>query len=50
MRTIIAETDDLARLANDTLLITQMETGQFHYAWREVDVGAVPAGRGGAPA
>ena len=39
MRTIIGETDDLARLANDTLLITQMETGQFDYAWREFDFG-----------
>jgi signal transduction histidine kinase len=38
MRTVIDETDDLARLANDTLLITQMETGQFDYAWREVDL------------
>ena len=37
MRTIIDETDDLARLANDTLLITQMETGHFDYAWREID-------------
>jgi signal transduction histidine kinase len=40
MRTIIGETDDLARLANDTLLITQMETGQFDYAWKELDLGA----------
>jgi signal transduction histidine kinase len=39
MRTIVEETDDLARLANDTLLITQMETGQFDYAWREMDLG-----------
>jgi len=38
MSTIMAETDDLARLANDTLLITQMETGQFDYAWREMDL------------
>ena len=40
MRTIIGETDDLARLANDTLLITQMETGQFDYAWKELDLGS----------
>jgi len=39
MRTIVGETDDLARLANDTLLITQIETGQFDYAWRELDLG-----------
>ena len=38
MRTIIAETDDLAALANDTLLISQMETGQLHYDWKPVDV------------
>jgi signal transduction histidine kinase len=38
MRTIIAETDDLANLANDTLLISHMETGQLHYDWKPVDV------------
>lgn len=38
MRTIVGETDDLARLANDTLLITQIETGQFDYAWRDLDL------------
>jgi hypothetical protein len=38
MRTIIAETDDLASLANDTLLISHMETGQLHYDWKPVDV------------
>jgi signal transduction histidine kinase len=49
MRTIIAETDDLAALANDTLLISHMETGQLHYDWKPVDVrrelrDAVPPG------
>src|SRR6185436_9974309 len=49
MRTIIAETDDLARLANDTLLISHMETGQLHYDLKPVDVrralkDAVPPG------
>jgi signal transduction histidine kinase len=38
MRTIIAETDDLASLANDTLLISHMETGQLHYDLKPVDV------------
>ena len=38
MRTIMAETDDLARLANDTLLISHMETGQLHYDWKPLDV------------
>lgn len=38
MRTVIAETDDLAALANDTLLISHMETGQLHYDWMPVDV------------
>ena len=38
MRTIIAETDDLAALANDTLLISQMETGRLHYDFKPVDV------------
>ena len=48
MRTVISETDHLALLANDTLLITQIETGQLSFNFREVDVGPVPA-RGGAP-
>lgn len=39
MRTIIAQTDDLARLAEDTFLITQMETGQFSYRRRELELG-----------
>jgi signal transduction histidine kinase len=38
MRTIISETDDLASLANDTLLISHMETGQLHYDWQPVDL------------
>jgi signal transduction histidine kinase len=49
MRTVISETDALASLANDTLLITRMETGEFEYAWNEIDLGpfileAVPLG------
>jgi len=49
MRTVISETDNLADLANDTLLITQIETGQFAFKWAEVDLGpfileAVPLG------
>ena len=49
MRTVMSETDHLAVLANDTLLITQIETGQMSYNFREVDVGpflldAVPLG------
>ena len=49
MRTVIRETDHLATLANDTLLITQIETGQFSYNWSEIDLGpfildAVPLG------
>jgi signal transduction histidine kinase len=39
MRTVISETEDLARLADDTLLITRIETGEFSYRWSEVDVG-----------
>ncbi len=39
MRTVIAETDGLAALANDTLLITQIETGQFQFRWSEIDLG-----------
>ena len=49
MRTVISETEHLALLANDTLLITQIETGQFSYNFREIDIGpflldAVPLG------
>jgi signal transduction histidine kinase len=49
MRTVISETEHLALLANDTLLITQIETGQFSYSFRELEVGpflldAVPLG------
>ncbi len=49
MRTVINETDHLAVLANDTLLITQIETGQLSYNFSEIDVGpflldAVPLG------
>jgi signal transduction histidine kinase len=39
MRTVIAETDGLAALANDTLLITQIETGQFQFRWSEIELG-----------
>jgi len=38
MRTIITETDDLASLANDTLLISHMETGLLQYDWTPVDL------------
>ena len=49
MRTVISETEHLALLANDTLLITQIETGQFSFKFTEVDLGpfildAVPLG------
>jgi signal transduction histidine kinase len=49
MRTVISETDHLALLANDTLLITRIETGEFSFDFREVDLGpllleAVPLG------
>lgn len=49
MRTVISETEGLARLADDTLLITRMETGEFEYRWSELDLGpfvldAVPLG------
>jgi signal transduction histidine kinase len=40
VQTIIDETDDLARLATDTFLITQMEAGHFTYQWTEIDLGA----------
>ncbi|HET7290905.1 MAG TPA: ATP-binding protein, partial [Vicinamibacteria bacterium] len=39
MRTVISETDALASLANDTLLITQIETGQLRFRWSEIDLG-----------
>jgi signal transduction histidine kinase len=39
MRTVISETEHLALLANDTLLITQIETGQFSFRWEEIDLG-----------
>jgi signal transduction histidine kinase len=39
MRTVISETEHLALLANDTLLITQIETGQLSFNFREIDVG-----------
>jgi len=49
MRTVISETEHLALLANDTLLITQIETGQMSFNFQEIDVGpflldAVPLG------
>jgi signal transduction histidine kinase len=49
MQTIMDQTDDLARLANDTLLISRMETGEIQFEWREVELGplvleAVPLG------
>jgi len=49
MRTVISETEHLALLANDTLLITQIETGQFSFNFAELDLGpfildAVPLG------
>jgi signal transduction histidine kinase len=39
MRTVINETDQLANLANDTLLITRVETGEFEFRWAEIDLG-----------
>lgn len=39
MRTVINETDQLANLANDTLLITRMETGEFEFRWSELEMG-----------
>jgi signal transduction histidine kinase len=39
MRTIIGQTEDLTRLAEDTFLITQMETGQFTYRFRSIELG-----------
>jgi signal transduction histidine kinase len=49
MRTVISETDALADLANDTLLITRMETRELAFEWGEVDLGplilnAIPLG------
>ena len=49
MKTVISETDHLALLANDTLLITQIETGQLSFNFREVEMGpfildAIPLG------
>ena len=49
MRTVINESEHLALLANDTLLITQIETGQFSFNFSEIDIGpfildAVPLG------
>ena len=38
MQTIMDQTDDLARLANDTLLISRMETGEIQYEWRDVEL------------
>jgi len=39
MKTVISETDALAALANDTLQITQMETGLLKFRWSEIDLG-----------
>ena len=39
LRTVIRETDALAVLADDTLLITHMETGDFQFRWSEIDLG-----------
>jgi signal transduction histidine kinase len=39
MRTVITETEGLARLADDTLLITRIETGEFEFHWSEIDLG-----------
>jgi signal transduction histidine kinase len=49
MRTVISETESLARLADDTLLITRIETGEFQFRFSEIDLGpfileAVPLG------
>jgi signal transduction histidine kinase len=49
MQTIMDQTDDLARLANDTLLISRLETGQLEYNWLDVELAplileAVPLG------
>jgi signal transduction histidine kinase/DNA-binding response OmpR family regulator len=39
MRTVVEETEHLAALANDTLLITRIETGQLEYNFSDVDLG-----------
>jgi signal transduction histidine kinase len=39
MRTVISETEHLAILADDTLLITRIETGEFQYRWSELELG-----------
>ncbi len=39
MRTVVQETDHLAALANDTLLITRIETGQMEFDFSEFDLG-----------
>jgi signal transduction histidine kinase len=39
MRTVISETESLARLADDTLLITRIETGEFQFRFGELDLG-----------
>jgi signal transduction histidine kinase len=49
MTTVVDETDSLARLADDTLLITRIETERFEFRWGDVDLGpfilsAVPLG------
>lgn len=49
LSTIISETDSLARLAGDTLLISQIEAGKFQFNFSEFEVGpflleAVPLG------
>jgi signal transduction histidine kinase/DNA-binding NarL/FixJ family response regulator len=49
MGTVIVETDQLARLADDTLLITRIETGELSYDWHEIELGpfileAIPLG------
>jgi signal transduction histidine kinase len=49
MQTVITETDALAALANETLLITRIETGDFSFEWSDLDLGplilnAIPLG------
>lgn len=39
MRTVVDETEHLAALANDTLLITRIETGQIEYHFSDVELG-----------
>jgi signal transduction histidine kinase len=39
MRTIVSETEHLAALANDTLLVAQLETGQVEYEFSEFELG-----------